>query len=374
MKIIKSGKITSAIENTSQAIYTTPSLVVLSNGELLITCRAGSTKDSSDEIIELYRSVDMGTKWTKEKEPFINTIVNGLEGTIKICYLTEIVDGHIIAACMWVDRQSYPGKPLFNNKTEGCLPMKILLADSYDYGKTWAPLREVRMPDEIGPPSLTSPILKLKDGTLGMSIETNKHYHDSSKWYQRVVMFYSDDCGKNWNKQNTIAKDPSGKIFNWDLRVAVSPDGRLVAFSWYYDSEKNKYLNIQRLISNDNGLTWSKHEDLGITDQPSHPAILSDGQILLAWVDRFNSRTIKARIASDLNKPFEGNTELVLYRQEEFSSASRNTGELLSEMSLWNFGLPYAEKLPDENVMVLYYAGTNECMDIHWVLINLEIK
>ena len=43
------------------------------------------------------------------------------------------------------------------------------------------------MPDDIGPPSLTNAVLRLADGRLVLSIESNKPYLDTSKWFQRVV-------------------------------------------------------------------------------------------------------------------------------------------------------------------------------------------
>jgi len=181
MKIIDKGILAAGNAGTVHATYTFPSVVVLSNGILLATARVGSTKDSSDETIEIYRSSDGGSIWTKGKELFPKTKVNGIDGSLKICYLTEVKPNHIIAACMWVDRQTYPGKPLFNSETEGCLPMAILLSDSYDNGETWTPLRHIPLPKNIGPPSLTAPILRLKDGKLAMSIETNKHYLDNTK-------------------------------------------------------------------------------------------------------------------------------------------------------------------------------------------------
>ena len=39
-------------------------------------------------------------------------------------------------------------------------------------------------------------------------------------------------------------------------------------------------------------------------------------------------------------------------------------------MSLWTFGLPYAETLADGTALVVYYAGTDEAMDIHWARID----
>ena len=371
MDIVERGILTFGVAGTARATNTFPCVIALSDGVLLATCRVGSKKDSADETVEIYRSVDGGHNWSKGKELFADTQVNGVFGSLKLCYLTEIETGHIIAACMWVDRQTYPEKPLFNNETKGCLPMAILLSDSYDGGKTWTPLRVISMPEDIGPPSLTSPILKLKDGNIALSIETNKHYMDNSKWNQRVVLFHSEDEGKTWEKPILVSEDISGQIFYWDLRAGKAPDGRIVAFTWTYNSETNKYLNIQRRISTDSGQSWSQHEDIGFADQPSHPAILSDGRIVLVWVDRFGSHSIRARVAPAIDQSFDENTELILHTTEVVTSATENTGELLEEMSMWSFGLPYAEALPNREVMVMYYAGTEKALNIHWVRLRL---
>ncbi len=373
MKIIESGVLVSGEAETGRATYTFPNVTALPGGELLASCRVGSKKDAADETIVIFRSPDGGRTWDSGVRPFGETVVNGVRGSLKIAYLTVLEGQHLIAAVMWVDRQTYSGKPLFNTETEGCLPMAILLSDSYDNGKTWSSLRAVPMPEDIGPPSLTSPVARLKDGTLVMSIETNKHYLDKGKWCQRVVMLHSADGGKSWGKPVTVIEDPDGRIFYWDLRTAVAPDGRLIAFSWTYDRRVNRYLNIRRLISDDGGRSWSPPEDLGFADQPAHPAILPGGRTVLARVDRFGSQTIRAGIAPGVDQPFHTDRELVLYRQEKAKSGADNTGEMLGEMSLWNFGLPYCAVLPDEKVMVLYYAGREAALDIHWVKIDPEL-
>lgn len=373
MEIVERGILTSAVAGTTHATFTFPSVVALSNGELLATCRVGSKKDIADETIEIYRSADGGHNWSKGKKLFADKYVNGLKGSLMICYLTEIKPGHLIAACMWVDRETYPEKPLFNTETEGCLNMVILLSDSFDGGKTWTPLCEISLPDDIGPPSLTGPILKLEDGSLAMTIETNKYYLDETKWYQRVVLFHSIDKGKTWKEPITVNEDKSGKMFYWDMRAGVDPVGRIVAFSWIYNSETNKYNNILRSISLDNGKTWSQNEDMGFADQPSHPAILPNGQVVLAWVDRFGSHSIRARVAPSIDQNFDEQSELILHTQEVKATTTENTGDLLGDMRLWSFGLPFAEVLPDGDVMVMYYVGTEKTLDIHWVKLRLAI-
>ncbi len=373
MKVIERGILVSGEAGTCRATYTFPSVVPLAGGELLASCRAGSEKDAADETVVLFRSSDGGHTWSNGVTPFGETVVNGVRGSLKIAYITALEGEHLMAAVMWVDRQTYPGKALFNADTEGCLPMAILLSDSYDNGKTWSPLRVVPMPPDLGPPSLTSPVVRLKDGTLAMSIETNKHYLDKGKWCQRVVLLHSADGGKSWGKPATVIEDPEGRIFYWDLRTAVAPDGRLIAFSWTYDRKINKYLNISRLIGDDGGRSWSPPEDLGFADQPAHPAILPDGHTVLAWVNRFGNQTIRAGIAPGIDQPFIAEKELVLYHQEGAKSDADSTGKMLSEMNLWNFGLPYGEALPGGEVMVFYYAGREAVLDIHWVKISPEL-
>ena len=150
-----------------------------------------------------------------------------------------------------------------------------------------------------------------------MSVEESKSYEDDSRWMQRVVMFHSTDAGRTWGPPSIAGFDPTGRIFNWDLRTGVAPDGRVVTFAWTYNSETREYLNIHRRISTDNGRTWSPAEDLGFTDQAGHPAILPDGRVVLPWVDRFGTQTIRARVAPSVDAPFEPESEVVIYRHRE---------------------------------------------------------
>lgn len=372
MKLIANGIVTHGTPGTSRSVIIFPALLPLSHGVLLAAGRSGSKKDSDDETIEFYRSYDGGQSWQGPHRPFGEAVINGKRGGLKLCYLTEVGTGHLMAASMWVDHESFPGQPLFNPETEGALPMEILLADSYDQGESWSPWRVVPMPAEVGPPSLTSPLLKLGDGTLAMSIETNKVYADSSRWFQRVVLFHSKDGGHTWSGPVVAGEDTSGRIFNWDQRAGVAPDGRIGTFIWTYDSESHRYVNIHRRISQDAGQTWSEAEDLGITDQAGHPAILPDGRTVLPWVDRFNSHSIRARLAPDIGGAFDPASEVVIYTHGGQQEVSEETKDLLVGMSLWTFGLPYAEALPDGDVLVLYYAGNETTMDMCWARLRLE--
>ena len=357
---------------TSRAIRTFGAAVALPSGSVLATCRVGSTKDSDDEHIEIFRSRDGGQSWSAA-ENFAVAHPNGRPGSPKLCYLTALPEGRLLAACMWIDRAAHPGKPLFNAETEGCLPMDILLSESSDEGWTWGPWRHVSMPADIGPASLTNPILHLANGALAMSIETNKTYLDRGKWFQKVVIFHSHDDGRTWGPPIVAGEDTTGRIFNWDLRCCVAPDGQIATFAWTYDTQIGRYLNIHRRISRDHGRTWSAAEDLGITDQAGPPVALPDGRVVLIWVDRFVTHSIRARIAMSVDAPFEPSSEIVLYTHASKATREDSTGELLAEMGAWSYGLPYATLLPDGDILVLFYAGDNAAMDIRWKRLGLTL-
>lgn len=369
MKIIERGILNCGEPGTRRAISTFPTVRVLPDGTLLGSYRVGTTKDSDDETVELRRSEDGGRTWSEPVTPFAS-VVNGRRGSLKVGYITPLGGDRLLASSLWVDREAYPGKPLFNDKTEGCLPMEVVFADSHDLGGTWSPWRVLPLPRGFGPPSLTSPVLRLADGRLAVSIETNKDYEDTSRWLQRVVYCYSNDQGKTWGAPVTVCQDPTARIFNWDQRAGVAPDGTLVTFTWTYDRDETRYLNIHRRLSRDGGGTWTAPEDLGFTDQASCPAILPDGRIVLAWVDRFHSRSIRARLAAWCDAPFLPETEVILYElasgNAQNSSQAANTGDLLAEMGIWNFGLPYAEALPGGEVLVVYYEGIATSMKVCW--------
>ncbi len=371
MQIIDRGVLNAGAPGSARAISTFPAVATLPDGSLMASYRVGSGKDSADGTVEFRRSHDEGRTWGDPVAP-LDRVVENKQGSISVAYITPLSEQHLIMVACWVDRETYPGKPLFNEQTEGCLPMQVLLADSYDLGNTWGPWRVLPCPDDIGPASLTNPLLKLPSGRLAVSVETNKHYEDVSQWMQRVVYLYSDDLGQTWGKPHTVSQDPEARIFYWDQRAAVDTEGRVISFSWTYDRETTKYQPIQRRVSEDEGQTWAGPEALGFADQPSVPAVLPDGKFVLAWVDRFGSCSIRARLAESGTSHFSEDSEISLF---EYASTARNdptnTAKLLSQMELWSFGLPYAEALPGGDVLVVYYEGTAQMMQISWVRLSV---
>jgi hypothetical protein len=375
MEVVERSILSAGEPGTRRAVATFPAFAVLDDGSLIASYSIGSGKDTDDLTIEVRRSGDGGRAWSEPATPFA-TRLDGRRGSLKAAPITRLDGDRLIVAALWIDREAFPGKPLFNPATEGCLPMAILLADSEDAGLTWSAWRTVPMPGDIGPPSLTNAILKLSDGRLVLSIESNKPYLDASRWFQRVVLLHSGDDGRTWSSPVTVSEDPTGRIANWDQRGAIAPDGRFVTFTWTYDFDATAYRNIHRRISSDGGATFGAIEDLGVADQPGHPAILPDGRLVLAWVDRFGSGTIRARSAPTIDAPLDPGSEVVVHRPASpvaGAGEGATVGDALVEMGTWSYGLPYAETLPDGDVGVVHYAaGRAGGTDICWVRLRLD--
>lgn len=374
LQVVDRGVVLAGQEGSGRAVVTFPTLALLDDGLLVGTVRVGSTKDGDDEEVLLVRSGDGGRTWAAPERVLPEWIVGGVRGSGKVAYLTPMGDGRVMAAALWVDREAHPGAPLFDPGTEGCLPMAIVLSESTDGCRTWTPWRAVDLPDDLGPPSLTSPLLRFADGSLGLSIETNKQYDDAGPWRQRAVLVRSEDDGRTWGPPVVIAEDPTGRRFNWDLRIAVGPDGTCASFAWTYDTQTAEFLDIHRRVSHDHGRSWSEPEPLGIRDQPARPAVRDDGRTVLAYVDRFGAGTVSAVAAASLGSPFATDAPVVLHAQQ------RSAGEGVAEdetglgalSSPWSFGLPFGLALPDGEVLVVHYAGDDGTTDARWVRLALE--
>jgi hypothetical protein len=379
VRIVGRSTLNPAEPGTHRAAATFPTFAVLADGTLLASYSIGSTKDSDDLTVELRRSSDGGATWDAPVRPFETTMF-GRRGSLKFAPITRLDGDHLIMVCLWIDREAFPGEPLFNPVTEGCLPMAILLADSFDAGRTWTPWRSVDMPADVGPPSLTTGILPFPSGRLLLSIETNKPYLDTSRWLQRVVHLWSDDGGTTWSAPTTVVSDPTGRIANWDQRGAVTQDGRLVSVAWIYDFEAVAYRNIRRRISLDEGRSFGEPTDLGFTDQPGHPALLPDGRVVLAWVDRFGTKSIRARVAASIDAHFDADSEIVLFDSAAEAREAANaglsgttTGDALVDMQAWAYGLCHADTLPNGDVGVVHYApGDAGGIEVRWVRLAVD--
>ena len=72
------------------------------------------------------------------------------------------------------------------------------------------------------------------------------------------------------------------------------------------------------------------------------------------------------------NSEFDNSSEITIFEQKNKNNNKDNKlGELLADMEMWNFGLPFADVLPSGKILVFYYAGNNKQMNLYWFRLTL---
>jgi BNR repeat-like domain len=370
MKLIDNGNVFSGIACTATANCCFPAIVLLADGSLMCSWRAGTTKESPDGKIWLARSNSGGSKWDKWPLTLSDTF-DGTPGEFHYGPLTEFDDGRLLIALMWTDR-SRPLLPFFNPKTEGLLPLRTIFAESTDGGHTWAQTRAMDRAPYHSPMPITGAVIKLSDGRIGCHFEVNKDYYDESPWRHAAAMKISSDGGQTWPEAIEIANDPTNRFMYWDQRHSALGNQHVATF-WTYDRKKNSDANIHISHSADDGRTWTLPQDTGITGQVAHPVLLKDQRLAVVFVDRFKSRSILARLSVDGGKSF-GSDELVIYTQPGAASDPGNGSDsaaYLQDMRLWTFGRIDALTDSTGDIWIVYYAGCQDATNIHWARIRL---
>lgn len=369
MKLLDSGIVFEGKAGTSTAGCYIPSICSLSDGSVLVSYRVGSDKMAEDGNVQFSRSRDGGKSWKPPVQPF-NLTFAGIKGSFWAAYVSEIEKGRLLTALFWLNRSRHQDKPHFNPETLGIVPTKTLLSESTDFGDTWSKPWELDPSPFDCPLPVENGVSRLPDGTLICFFEKYKSYEDPKPWEQAAIIKFSYDGGKTWPDYAVAARDPKGRIWYNDQRGAVLRDGRVLNFYYTFDSEQKRYVNIHRNISEDGGRTWSMPEDTGVPGQPAQPVELEDGRIVLVSVERQAARTVSARVSTDCGKSWSSEPVLTIYSRSPSGGTARGS-EDFSDWSKYDFGRPQAVLLPDGDVMVVYYAGSEKRTSIYWARVGI---
>ncbi|MFH0963456.1 MAG: sialidase family protein [Planctomycetota bacterium] len=383
MRVIDQGLVCKGLPGSPLASNCFPSVASLSDGTILVAFRRSAAKDSPSTHVVVCASKDAGRSWSDPVAPVKDTAWNGTPGSFGAMNLSEVSEGRVLASILWVDR-TRPDLPFFNPETEGLLPCKNLLYESRDGGASWTFLEVMDTSPFTGRPTTTGPVLPVAPGELAAFYETNKDYDDPSPWRHRSVVKFSRDGGRTWPEHAVTTADPAGRVFYWDQRVVVLRPRSLLAFLWTYDREAKKDLPIHWTRSDDAGRTWTPPRSTGLVGQVAYPAALSDGRIVLPYVDRYASASIRVRLSVDEGRSWEQD-ELTLWPGADERAARQHhgdgMGQYLQSMQQWSFGLPCAATMPGGpahagsrdhggDVFISYYAGDPRAQSIHWALLR----
>ena len=369
MGIVDEGVVYSAGDRSDRSSCAFPDISVLPDGRWLCSFRAAPTKGATTgQRALLAWSADEGRTWSEPEEPFTPPRVDGRPGLFRRAAVTPLGGDRLIAELMWVDH-SQPSRPFFNTETEGLLDTRMFLAESGDAGRSWSRPRLLDTSPFNQPTPSTGPILRLANGDLACQFELNKPYEDTSLWRHASAFIFSRDQARTWGEATIVHQDPTNRVFYWDQRPAVLPDGRVLDVFWTYDTETATYLNIHASASEDNGRTWSDLWDTGLPGQPGPPAPMSGGALAMPYVDRSGPPAIKVRTSLDGGRSWPEHTEIVLHEScPKLQTFRKQTMEdAWAEMGAFSVGLPATALCGNGDMLVVYYAGPEtDRTDIRW--------
>jgi len=374
MKILGQGMVfDTAPEPPHRRFCIFSNVVVLTDGRILVTFRTGSSKDDPEENLMTRVSADNGWSWTTVFEGF-NREVDGVPGGWRHGALTEVAPGKLIGCFGWFDR-SNPSLPLANPQTQGTLPSRIFVMDSFDDGHTWENRRELNTKPFEGL-ATTGAILKLAGGALALPCEAWKSYFDDSHGKHHGLLWISHDGGQTFGPAVVTAHDPSANVFFWDERVAVDPvSGRMIAMFWSHDQAAQQDINVHVGWGSSSGEDWTAPADTGFAGQISSPLVLPGGRVLVVYVHRHRPPSLRAVLSEDFGNAWDVSRELVFYEsgagKESGIGVKRAFGDYWLDMNLWSFGHPEAALLPNGEVFVAFYGDNTSALSMRWVRIAL---
>jgi hypothetical protein len=373
LEVVARGTAAASSPGTESQSCAFPHICVLPSGRWICSYRAAPQKAAVTSQHSIFVcSDDEGKSWSAPVEAFVPPPIDGVPGQFRAMAMTALGGRQVLAVLYWVDC-SQPSLPFFNETTEGLLDSRIFLARSEDDGDTWSKPELVDTAPYQCPTPITGPVRLLANGELALQFELNKTYYDPAPWRHASVLMFSKDGGKSWPEHREVTGDPANRVFHWDQRPNVLPDGRILDLFWTFDRQEAVYRNIHARESLDHGRTWSEIWDTGVPGQPAPPVALSDGTIGMVYVDRDGPPQIKMRASRDGGRTWPKDSEIVL-EQPRLASQSVDKGSMQdawSEMAAFSLGLPATALARNGDVVAVYYAGSStDQTNIQWVRIR----
>jgi len=352
-------------------------LCVLRSGTVLCAFQNGPGKHAATSTLRLCRSRDGGRNWTLLPVRF-ETRIGGVPGSLGAGELVEAAPERLLLFATWFDR-SDPDRPLFDPVTEGILKSKQLVAVSTDDGETFSDWREISMGDLKGC-AVTGPVVQWNDGTIGFAFESFKEYDDPAPGRHAAWIMLSRDGGESFSPPLLVAQHPEHRVYYWDQRLcAGQAPGAFTALFWSHDLAAQRDLDVHvrhGTIAGD-AIPAEPIRSTTIPGQIAAPLRLDDGRLLAFVVDRGRPGTMTLWCSPDDGRTWPAADRLVVYQHEERAALSQGRDQIdfkqyWEDMGKWSFGHPALRRLADGRLVAAWYAGTPDCMSLHWARVRID--
>ncbi len=374
MEVVASGVIWDArTAPINERSASATSVVGLTDGTVLATCRLGTDREGADGHTAVFASVDAGTTWELRFLGLAERIWDGWPGETRGWYVAELEPGVLTASVLWTDR-SDPEAPWVDPLTQGLLDMRVYQLVSNDGGRTWPVRRRIDLAPHAGASS-TGPVLRLSAGTLAQPFEHWKARHDPSPGRPAAWLRLSTDDGRTWPSDVLVAHHPDDALYYWDQRLETHPvDRRLVNMFWTHDVGAARDVEVHVAWGTPDGRTWTVPTGTGLPGQHCQPISLGGDRLLAVYSHRHDPPGIRAALSDDFGRTWDRATEIVVWSSaagdEPGAGRPRSQDEYWNDMGAWQFGHPRGARLADGAVLVVFYGGSGSSRSARWARIQ----
>ncbi|MHB8954254.1 MAG: sialidase family protein [Pirellulaceae bacterium] len=372
------GLILDAAQQPPQArIAYFTSLCMLRSDTILCGCQNGPVKHAPTSTIRLCRSRDRGQTWELLPVRFESRIA-GVPGSLGAAELVEVAAGRLLLFSTWFDR-SDPARPLFDPLTEGILKSKQLLSVSDDEGESWSPWHELSTGDLRGC-ALTGPVLRWDDGTIAVAFESFKEFDDPRPGRHAAWLIVSRDGGESFSEPMLVAQHPEHEVYYWDQRLCAGARvGDFTALFWTHSLAEKRDLTVhlRHAVLTGESIAGTPIRATPIPGQIAAPLRLDDGRLLAFVVNRGRPGTMTLWCSHDGGETWPTSDRLTVYTHDERAAISQGQENIdfkqyWEDMGKWSFGHPVIRSLAGGRVLLAWYAGTPDCMSLHWARVRLD--
>lgn len=357
----------------NEATASATSAVLLADGTVLATCRLGSDREGADGHTAVFATNDAGASWELRWLGLAERVWDDWAGETRGWYIAELGPGELVASVLWTDR-SDPTRPWVNPLTQGLLGMRVYHLYSSDGGRSWPKRRRIDLSPHQGASS-TGPVVRLADGALAQPFETWKSYEDEAPGRPAAWLNISNDGGQTWPTDVLVARDPGNGLFYWDQRLATHPDdGRLVTMFWTHDVRSGQDVDVHIAWGSSTGREWTAPIGTGLPGQHCQPISLGGDRLMAVYSHRNDPPGIRAALSEDFGRTWDRGTEIVVWASEAGAEpgadGARAQDEYWNDMGAWQFGHPRGVRLPDGQVLIVFYGGSGLTRSARWVRVR----
>jgi hypothetical protein len=353
-------------------------LCPLRSGAVLCSFQRGPRKHAATSTIHLCRSHDDGATWNDLPVRF-ESVFGGVPGSLSSGELVEVEPRRLLLFTTWFDRQE-PARPLFDPVTEGILRSKQLMAVSTDDGESWELWQEVPTPGLTGCAS-TGPVLRWADGTIGYPFESFKEFDDPRPGRHAAWLLLSQNGGRTFADPLLVAQHPEHRLYYWDQRLCTGrSEGEFLALFWTHDRElkKDRTVHLRRSTLADD-LHGTPVTATTIPGQIAAPLLLDDGRLLAFVVNRGRPGAMTLWQSSDGGATWPADQALIVHTHDEKALLSQGAENIdfkqyWEDMGKWTFGHPAIRPLDNGRVLLAFYAGTPDCLNVHWARVDTAVR